>query len=61
MNPHYWQSQIEDIADRASKDSGTVWPFALLVISVTPQPLQTLKCFSECYSVGQIMPIMVNS
>ncbi len=23
MNPHYWQSQIEDIADRASKDSGT--------------------------------------
>ncbi len=23
MNPHYWQRQIEDIADRASKDSGT--------------------------------------
>ncbi|ALM69454.1 hypothetical protein FORC4_p022 (plasmid) [Vibrio parahaemolyticus] len=23
MNPHYWQSQIEDIADRASKESGT--------------------------------------
>ncbi len=23
MNPHDWQSQIEDIADRASKDSGT--------------------------------------
>ncbi|MCZ5870609.1 MULTISPECIES: hypothetical protein [Vibrio] len=23
MNPHHWQSQIEDIADRASKDSGT--------------------------------------
>ncbi len=23
MNPHYWQSQIEDITDRASKESGT--------------------------------------
>ncbi|TOK18304.1 hypothetical protein CGI23_24340 [Vibrio parahaemolyticus] len=23
MNSHYWQSLVEDIADRASKDSGT--------------------------------------
>ncbi len=23
MKPHYWKSQIEDIADRASKESGT--------------------------------------
>lgn len=23
MNPHWLQSQIEDIADRASKESGT--------------------------------------
>ncbi|EHJ9985894.1 hypothetical protein KB976_005058 [Vibrio parahaemolyticus] len=22
MNPHWWQIQIEDIADRASKESG---------------------------------------